>query len=337
MRGRPLVIGSIILILLLIGGTLWYLQRQQYESTDNAYLKADMVLIMPKVQGYVTQLKFDDNQTVHQGDVLLTIDPRDYQTKVDQASAQHKSLQAGIKQLEAQKQVQQARIEQAKADVQASQISLNLLLKDLKRFKNLIRQGSASTQSVDKIQTQYRQTLAQLNGLKASLTAEQAQLQTLDSEITVTKARLKSAEAQWRLAKLDLANTRLLAPASGIIGRRSVQTGQLVRPGLALAYLVETGKLWIEANFKETQIADMKPGQKVEIHVDAYPDQVFHGAVQSFSPATGSEFSILPPENATGNFTKIVRRIPVKIVFDPQQDLSRLKAGFSVVVSVKVR
>lgn len=337
MRGRSLIISSIILIFLLIGGILWYLDRQQYESTDNAYLKADMILISPKVQGYIIEMNIDDNQLVKQGDVLLSIDPRDYQARVDQASAQCASLQADITQLEAQKQVQQAKISQAKADVQASQITLNLLLKDLKRFKNLIKQGSASTRSVDKIQMQYRQTLAVLNGLKAHQLAEQAQLQTLDSQINATYARLKSAQAQLRLAKLDLENTRLIAPAEGVIGRRSVQVGQLVRPGLALAYLVETGNVWIEANFKETQIADMQPGQSVEIHVDAYPDQVFYGKVQSFSPATGSEFSILPPENATGNFTKIVRRIPVKIVFDPDQNIDQLKAGFSVVVRVKVR
>ncbi len=337
MRGRSLITSLIILIFLLSGGILWYLERQHYESTDNAYLKADMVLISPKVQGYVIALNIDDNQTVKQGDLLLSIDPADYQARVDQASARCLTLEATIKQLEAQKQVQRARIEQAKADVQASQITLNLLLKDLKRFKNLIKQGSASTRSVDKIQTQYQQTLAQLSGLKAHLLAEQAQLQSLDSEIAASEARLKSARAQWRLSQLDLENTRLTAPADGVIGRRSVQVGQLVRPGLALAYLVETDKIWIDANFKETQIADMKPGQPVEIHVDAYPDQVYHGKVHSFSPATGSEFSILPPENATGNFTKIVRRIPVKIVFDEEQPLNRLKAGYSAVVRVKVR
>ncbi len=337
MRGRSSIIGSIILISLLITAILWYLDRQHYESTDNAYLQADMVLISPKVQGYVTQLNIDDNQIVHKGDILLTIDPRDYQAKVDQASAHQLSLQAVIKQLEARKQEQQARIEQAKADVLASQIRLDLLRKDLKRFKNLIKQGSASTQSVDNIQTQYRQTQAQLHGLEAHLLAEQAQLQSLDSEITASKARLQSAQAQWRLARLDLENTRLIAPADGVIGRRGVQVGQLVRPGQALAYLVETDRLWIEANFKETQIADMQAGQPVDIHVDAYPNQVFYGKVHSFSPATGSEFSILPPENATGNFTKIVRRIPVKIVFDPDQNLEHLKTGFSVVVRVKVR
>ncbi|WP_198244425.1 HlyD family secretion protein [methane-oxidizing endosymbiont of Gigantopelta aegis] len=336
MRGRTAVI-SLIIILILVAIVYWLLQRQQYETTDNAYLKANKVLISAKVQGYVSQRLIDDNQRVKQGDVLVVIDDRDYQARLAQAEANMLAQKAQINRLKAMKQVQQARINSAKADVEAAKIKLALLRKDLKRFNNLIRQGSASTQSLDNIQTQVKQTAAELSSHEAQLLAEKGQLLTLDSDIEATKANLKSAQAQWQLAKLDLENTRVRAPFDGIIGRRGVEVGQLVTPGLALAYLVEDNKIWLEANFKETQVEFMRPGQPVEIHVDAYPDKTFYGEVKSFSPATGSEFSILPPENATGNFTKIVRRVPVKIVFDSDQDIRLLKPGFSVVVSVKVR
>ncbi len=335
MRGRTAVI-SLMIILMLIAIAYWFLQRQQYESTDDAYLKANKVLISAKVQGYVSQRLIDDNQRVKQDDVLVVIDNRDYQARLAQAEANMLAQKAQINRLKAMKQVQHARINSANANVEATKIKLALLRKDLKRFNNLIRQGSASTQSLDNIQTQVKQAAAELSSHEAQLLAEKGQLLTLDSDIEATKANLKSAQAQWQLAKLDLEHTRIRAPFDGIIGRRGVEVGQLVTPGLALAYLVEDNNIWLEANFKETQLEFMRPGQPVEIHVDAYPDKSFHGEVDSFSPATGSEFSILPPENATGNFTKIVRRVPVKIVFDSGQDTRLLKPGFSVVVSVKV-
>jgi membrane fusion protein (multidrug efflux system) len=335
MRGRTAIIGLVVIVIIVVSG-YWFLQRQQYESTDNAYLKANMVLISAKVQGYVTQRLIDDNQPVKQGEVLVVIDDRDYRARLEQAEANRLAQQAQIKKLQAMKVVQQARIDSANANIQAAQITLALLRKDLKRFNNLIRQGSASTQSLDKVQTQVKQAVAELGSLKAQLLAEKGQLLTLDSQIEATRANLKQAEAQVLLAKLDLENTQVRAPFDGVIGRRGVQLGQLVTPGLALAYLVENNKLWLEANFKETQVEFMRPGQLVDIHVDAYPDKTFHGTVDSFAPATGSEFSILPPENATGNFTKIVRRVPVKIVFDSGQDISLLKSGFSVVARVKV-
>jgi len=335
MRGRTAVI-SLIITLMLVAIAYWLLQRQQYETTDNAYLKANKVLISAKVQGYVSQRMIDDNQRVKQGDELVVIDDRDYQDRLVKAEANMLNQKAQINRLKAMKQVQQARIDSAKSEVEVAKIKLALLRKDLKRFNNLIRQGSASTQSLDNIQTQVKQAAAELSSHGAQLLAEKGQLLTLDSDIEATNANLKSARAQWQLAKLDLENTRVRAPFDGIIGRRGVELGQLVTPGLALAYLVEDNKIWLEANFKETQVEFMRPGQAVEIHVDAYPDKTFHGEVDSFSPATGSEFSILPPENATGNFTKIVRRVPVKIVFDRGQDMRLLKPGFSVVVSVKV-
>jgi len=158
----------------------------------------------------------------------------------------------------------------------------------------------------------------------------------LDTQIQETRARVKAAEANLELARIDLANTRITAPMAGIIGNRSVQVGQLIKPGSVLGHLIPAKGLFVEANFKENQIARMQPGQPVEIRIDAYPDQVFEGVLDSFAPASGSEFSLLPPENATGNFTKIVRRVPVKIAFKPDGDLSQLRPGLSTVIKVKV-
>jgi len=336
MRRRSIVISLLIVIPLFVWIGFWILQRQHYESTDNAYLKTNMVLISPKVQGYVTELLIDDNQVVKEGDVLVTIDDRDYQAQVERMEANQRVQQAHIRRLLAMKVVQKARIVGVEASIKAAQIRLTLLAKDLNRFKNLIQQGSTSVHSMDKIQTQFKQANAELNSLQAHLREEQGQLHTLDAEIEATQASLKSTQAQVLLAQLDLENTRVKAPVDGIIGHRGVQLGQLVRPGLTLCYLVERDKLWLEANFKETQLEFMHPGQAAKIYVDAYPHLTFYGKVDSFAPATGSEFSILPAENATGNFTKIVRRVPVKIRFDPGQNISLLRPGFSVVVQVKI-
>ena len=167
--------------------------------------------------------------------------------------------------------------------------------------------------------------------------AQQTQLSTFDSEIAESEARVKQAQAQVALAKIDLELTKIRAPFDGVIGHRGVQLGSYIQTGMTLAYLLETKKIWTEANFKETQLQNMKIGQSVQIHIDAYPDLKLIGKVDSFSPASGSEFSILPPENATGNFTKIVRRVPVKIVFDNNADAALLKSGLSVSVKVRVK
>jgi membrane fusion protein (multidrug efflux system) len=189
---------------------------------------------------------------------------------------------------------------------------------------------------LENIQSLSKQSAAELRGSQAAVNAQQKQLTTFDSQIVAAEARVKQAQAQVSLLKIDLENTKIRAPFDGVIGHRGVQLGALVSDKTSLAYLLETNKIWLEANFKETQIEHMKMGQPVEIEIDAYPDLAFTGKVDSFSPASGSEFSILPPENATGNFTKIVRRVPVKIVFDANEKTALLKSGFSANVKVQV-
>lgn len=336
MPTRSILLSLLFVIPVVAGIGYWLFDRQHYETTDDAYLKSNIVLISPKVQGYVTQLSIDDNQAVKKDDVLVAIDNRDYQARVAQAEAKVNAEIAHIERLRAMKISQRAHIETARANIAAVQAKQDQSQKDLQRFHNLIDRGSAARQSLDKAQSESKQATAELRGSQASSAAELNQLTTLDIEITEAEAQLKNAEAQLTLAKMDLDNTQVRAPIDGIIGNRGVQLGQLVRPGVALAYLVENNKIWVEANFKENQLENMRPGQPVSITVDAYPDLELEGKVDSFSPASGSEFSILPAENATGNFTKIVRRVPVKIVFDANTNIQLLKPGLSVTVKVKV-
>ena len=332
---------SVLLILLialpLVAGTgYWLLDRRQYETTDDAYLQSNIVLISPRVQGYVTQIAVNDNQAVKQNDVLVTIDDRDYQARVIQAEANVSAEIAHIQRLRAMKTSQRAHVETAGANIAAVQARREHIQKDLERFQNLIDRGSAARQSLDKVESESKQAAAELRGSQSAANAEHTQLATLDIEITETEARLENAKAQLSLAKIDLEHTQIKAPLDGVIGNRGVQLGQLVRPGVALASLVQNSKIWVEANFKETQLEHMRLGQPVTIKVDAYPDLELTGKVDSFSPASGSEFSILPEENATGNFTKIVRRVPVKIVFDASENIQLLRPGLSAEVKVKV-
>lgn len=318
-------------------GFSWFQERQHYESTDNAYLKTNSVLITPKVSGYITELFIDDNQAVKQGDVLAVIDSRDYQAKLDLAQAHLLEAQADVQRLQAVKNTQHANIASASAAVSAVEAQRQQINQDLQRFNALIERGSAPRQTLDNIQAQSKQAAAQLRGSQANVSAQQKQLTSYDREIEQAQARLKQAGAQVKLAKIDLENTQIRAPFDGVIGHRGVQLGAFVQAGTNLAYLLETKKIWVEANFKETQIENMKASQSARIHVDAFPEIAFTGNVDSFAPASGADFSILPAENATGNFTKIVRRVPVKIVFDENENTALLKSGLSTTVKVQVK
>lgn len=329
----------ILLVLIACAAGFWYWLRavHPYETTDNAYLKAHISLVSPKQTGYVKDVLFTDNQPVSPGQLLVVIDDHDYQAKVVQAEAQVRAESARINTLETEKLTQKAKILQETANLAAADADLNRAGKDLQRFENLADEGAVSAQTRDTASAAHKQATAERDRVLSARAAAESQLSGLDAQINETRARLQAAEAVLELVRIDLNNTRIVASINGIMGNRSVQVGQLVQPGQVLGYLIPADGLFVEANFKETQIGQMQSGQSVEIKVDAYPDQVFQGVVDSFSPASGSEFSLLPPENATGNFTKIVRRVPVKIRFEPGTDLSRLRPGLSTVVKVKVR
>ena len=334
---KKTVWACLMLLTVITASVMYWLQAiHPFETTDNAYLKAHTSLISPKETGYVKEVLFEDNQQVMPGDLLVVIDDHDFQARVAQAEAQLLSETAHIRTLETNKLTQGAKIRQETANIAVSEADLEKAAKDLKRFGNLAAEGAVSVQTRDTAESTHKQAHAQRDKVRSSRQEAESQLAALDAQIEETRARVKAAEANLEMARIDLANTRITAPMAGIIGNRSVQVGQLVKPGSVFGYLIPTKGLFVDANFKENQIARMQPGQPVEIKIDAYPDQIFKGMVDSFAPASGSEFSMLPPENATGNFTKIVRRVPVKIVFQPGADVSQLRPGLSTVIKVKV-
>jgi len=318
------------------GAVYWLKAIHPFETTDNTYLKSHPSLISPKETGYVKEVLFEDNQKVMPGDLLVVIDDPDFQARVAQAEAQVSMEAAHIKTLETEKRTQSAKIHQEQANIAAAEADLDRAAKDTKRFGNLAADGAISVQTRDTAESTHKQAAARLEKTRSALQEAESELASMEARINEAKPRLEAAQSALELARINLKNTRIVAPIAGIVGNRSVQVGQLVKPGTVLAYLIPADGLFVEANFKESQIGRMQPGQPVDIRVDAYPDSVFEGTVDSFAPASGSEFSLLPAENATGNFTKIVRRVPVKIRFKPGTDLSRLKPGLSTVVKVKV-
>ncbi|MGJ0492687.1 HlyD family secretion protein [Methylobacter sp.] len=333
---RIILIFLILASAIALGIMYWLKEIRPFETTDNTYLKSHLSLISPKETGYVKEVLFEDNQKVMPGDLLVVIDDHDFRARAAQAEAQVLIEMAHIHTLETDKRTQSAKIRQQEANIAAAEADLERAAKDTKRFANLAAEGAVSAQTRDAADSALKQAAAQREKTLSARQEAESELASLEARIDETRAKLKAAQSALELARIDLENTRIVAPIAGVIGNRSVQVGQLVKPGSVLAYLIPTDGLFVEANFKETQIGRMEPGQPVDILVDAYPDIRFEGTVDSFSPASGSEFSLLPPENATGNFTKIVRRVPVKIRFRPGTDLNRLKPGLSTVVKVRV-
>jgi membrane fusion protein (multidrug efflux system) len=318
-----------------VGIVYWLKEIHPFETTDNTYLKSHLSLISPKETGYVKEVLFEDNQKVMPGDLLVVIDDHDFQAKVAQAEAQVLMETAHIHTLETEKRTQNAKISQEEANIAVAEADLERAAKDTKRFDNLASDGAVSVQTRDAAKSTHKQAAARRDQTRSARLQRRANWPPGGTD-RETRARLKAAQSALELARINLLNTRIVAPIAGIMGNRSVQVGQLVKPGSVLSYLIPTDGVFVEANFKETQIGRMQLGQPVDILIDAYPDSRFEGTVDSFAPASGSEFSLLPAENATGNFTKIVRRVPVKIRFKPGTDLSRLKPGLSTVVKVRV-
>lgn len=325
----------IVLGIVALGLLYWFFFVRGIESTDDAYVKGNITIITPKVTGYVTNVLVQDNQRIKKGDVIAQIDQRDFQARVAEAHAAAEALKAHLAILENQNLSQKETIKEAAAGVNATKATLVRAEKEFKRTSALIKDGAISEQLHDQAVSEHKHALAALEKSQATYEAATIQLKVIEAQTNEARAQLKKAEAMVELAEIDLQNTTITAPKDGTIGNRGVQVGQLARPGLSLVYLVPDNEVWVEANFKETQIGKMKAGQQVKITIDSFSGTPFKGVVDSLAPASGSEFSILPPENATGNFTKIVRRIPVKILLDPKTDLSILKPGMSSIVHVK--
>lgn len=319
-------------------GYHWLTVGRFIESTDDAYVGGDITVIAPKVAGFIEQVAVTDNQRVEAGDLLVKLDDRDYRAALARAEAAAQAQRATLENLDATRRLQLAVIAQARASIAASDAEVRRSREDEARFRELSAHSAASIQVYQKAEADYKEALAQDQKSRAAAEAAEWQLEVIDTQKHQTEAALAEATASVDLARLNLSYTELRAPIAGVVGNRSARTGAYASIGTQLISIVPAQGLWIDANFKESQLARMRAGLPVQVRADVLPGRKFAGHVESVAPATGAEFSVLPAENATGNFTKIVQRVPVRIVLDGDAStLGRLRPGLSVSVDVDER
>ncbi len=333
-RRRMLLIGGSALAAAAVVTFLYWDNASHYESTDDAFIAARQYAITSRVAGYISSVPVTDNQHVTSGEVIARIDDRDYQTALEQAQAQVAAASANIQNTEAQKRVQEANVEEAKAQVAQAQANLVFAQQQNDRYQGLVKSGSGTLQEAQQYTSQLHQQQAALNTDQASLTAAQRQLDAYDFQIANVQAALKQDQAQLDQAKLNFSYTTMTAAQPGRVVQLSAGDGEYVQAGTNLAMFVPD-KLWVTANFKETQLDHMRPGQPVTLTIDAYGGRTIYGHIASVQPGSGTAFSLLPAENATGNYVKIVQRVPVKIELDDVPSDVALGPGMSVVPTVR--
>jgi membrane fusion protein (multidrug efflux system) len=317
----------------------WWIGSAVMQSTDDAYLQADLTPLAAQVPGYVTQLPVHDFQTVKAGDLLVQIDDRNYRAQVAQAQGAVIGAEAAIATLDQQKVLQGALIKQAEAMIQASEADVTRYHLETVRQKNLLATRIAGTQQiVEQAVDNERRAEATLALNHAQLDQQRQQLNVLNAQEIQARATLEVQRAARDLAQINLGYTHIAAPVDGMVGLRQVQIGQYLNVGTQVISVVPLPHVWVIANYKETQMTRVRLGQKASVTVDTFPGVVLHGHVDSWSPASGAAFSLLPPDNATGNFTKVVQRIPVKIVLDPDPNLDDLlRPGMSVIATIDTK
>ncbi len=336
-RPVPMLVLGAIVLAVVIGGLLYWLHARNIRSTDDAFIDGYVVQISPRISGYVVELNVHDNQLVQKGDLLLEIDSRDYRAALDLAKAGEASAQAKLQQAEASKVLAITSAAAARGVVAAAEAAAKNAAQELARIEKLVPTRAATPEQRDAAIAGATSSAALLESSRARLLQAEAELPLAEAQVGVAKAGVRQAAAQLELAQINLSYTRIAAPVTGRVTHRTIERGAYLQPGQALFALVEPN-VWVTANFKETELTDMRIGQPVTVTVDAYPQHTFAAHVDSFQRGTGSRFSLLPPENATGNYVKIVQRVPVKIVFDepPDPDLM-LGPGMSVEPRVRVR
>jgi membrane fusion protein (multidrug efflux system) len=331
---------KIIGLLLCLGGLAvvaagWAWARSSGEtSTDNAYIRGDVTALAPKVAGYVTTVEVADNQTVRPGDVLFRIDDRDYRARLAQALANIEAAKSRLINVDAEIQLQHALIRQAEAQRLSAVAERTLAIKASDRRRHLIRTNAVSQAQVDESDATRSRAEANVSAASAALEAQQQRIKVLAAQREAAIAAIAQAEASCDLARIDLDSTVVRAPVGGVIGNRQVRIGRLVAPGVSLLDIVPVTDVWVVANFKETQVEHIRPGQRAGITVDGYPSLKLEGVVDSFAPGSGSAFSLLPTDNATGNFVRVVQRVPVKIRFVGNPLPGRLVPGLSARVEI---
>ena len=347
----------ILITLVVLGGvygTFKYMHAQAHEETDDAQVERNMNPIIPRVSGYVTKVYVKDNDIVKKGDTLFVIDDKDYVVRVEDAKAalaaaegNYEVAKADIGTSSANVSVSEANLQSSKGNIEAAKVRLWRADNDFKRFENLYKNHSITKQQFEQAQAAKQEAEAQLKVLQQQQAASNYQKSVSVSrsnvsgkQTEVASANIKRAKAALDAANLNLGYTVVTAQVDGQVSAIDIQPGQLVQPGQSLFYIIGSQETWVVANFKETQLNKMKEGQKVTIKADAFPDTEFEGEITSFSPATGSRFSLLPPDNATGNFVKTVQRLPVKISLTPANDKEKVKLlrpGMNVEVDVHVK
>lgn len=337
---RAIFLTLVALVALAVVGltVYWWTTGRHIESTDNAYVEADIAVIAPRIAGYVRTVHVDDNQPVRAGDILVTLEDTDYRARVAVAEAELAAGRSAIGTAEATAAGRAQAIREAQAALAAANAEAARAQADRDRLARLLEQGFVSRQRYDVGVAEAASRQAAVTQARASVAAARSGVTGAVSERTTAAAGSRAAAAQADAARYELDNTAIRSPIDGVVGNRFARVGQYVRPGQQLMAVVPVEQVYVIANFKETQVARMSPGQRVAMEVDAYPGREVRGRIASLSPAAGSRFSILPPENATGNFTKIVQRVPVKIWLDrPLPETLRLVPGMSVEASLDVR
>jgi membrane fusion protein (multidrug efflux system) len=336
-RQQKVLLAGVAGLVLLIAVVFYYHDFiAPYESTDDAFIDGYVTLISSRVPGQVARLAITDNQEVKEGDVLVEIDPRDYEASLSQARADLAAARSQSDQSQAQVKVSEAKVAQAQAAVTAAEAEAQRANDDLNRYKS-VESRAVSKSAFDQAQAEASSATANLEAARSQVKAAQAEVALSEAGVETATAAVQQAEAKLQQAQLNLSYTKILAPLDGRVTARTVQMGNYVQPGQALLALVPKD-VWVTANFKETQLTYMKPGQPVQLSVDAYPNRKFKGKVDSLQAGTGARFSLLPPENAVGNYVKVVQRVPVKIVFDETLPTNLdIAPGMSVEPKVKVK
>ncbi|TVU72911.1 MULTISPECIES: HlyD family secretion protein [Cobetia] len=335
------IVALVVVAGVIAGGVMgleWWRVGRFMQETDNAYVRADSVPVRAETTARITRMLVHDNQPVTAGQLLVELDDGDAKANLDQASAQLDNSRTGEVQAERQLTLQQAKIDEAKAALDSAKAERDQAALHLKRSKSLESRSYASQQSYEDDQVTLRTTEASVAQKQAALTSARGQLEVYKAQLDSARAEIVSAAADLAYARHQLNKTKIIAPQDGVIGNRSAEVGTMASASLTLMQLVPVDSAYVVANYKETQTERMRVGQPVSLEVDAYPDIEFKGVLDSLAPATGTEFSLLPTDNATGNFNKIVQRVPVRIrLTGPEEALTRLRAGLSAIPSIDTR
>lgn len=335
---RKLILGGAIALALVAYGVHWWVDGRFVQETDDAYVGGDVTIVGSKVAGYIEKVLVSDNQAVHKGDLLIQIDARDYSAAVARAQAAVAAQEASLRNLDATSELQKSVIAEARAGVSGAQAESTRAKLDDARYAELSGRSAVSIESAQRAKAAFQTAQAAGDKARAGEAAARSQLDVIDTQRGQVEAALAQAKAELDVARLNLSYTELRAPVDGTIGNRRARVGIFASAGSPMVSVVPAHGLWVDANFKEDQLARMKVGQAVEVRADVMPDRHFRGHLASLAPATGSQFSILPPENATGNFTKIVQRVPIRVVLDGTDgDLGVLRPGLSVTASVDTK